>query len=494
MSRESLLVFSDVHLGSDLNDRGVSPRRSQRIDQDLVVFLRHYGATKPTGDRWRVVIAGDFIDFIGMAVTPSEGEPIVTALTAEEHAHGLGNASDHAVAKLRRVAARHGDVFDALGDLLARGHALTLVHGNHDVDFHWDDVKDLFREIVTQRATASSFAPADLASPSASLRSGLTAADITARISFEPWFFYLHNVAYIEHGHMYDPFCAVDHVMAPLSPFDPRRVTRGFSHILLRYVVRQTRGMKEHGHETMNALDYLTFAVKLGFRGLVAVGMRFARAVVELFRLRTEHFSLAAATLRTEHERRMQLLAEATRLGIEKLRALAHLQAPPLTRSISGILASVLLDRLALGAGSAILCIVSAFLGFRHGHFWLAGGLILVAWVLVHRWLARRRQVDPAERMVLRAAEVARLLPAAFVVMGHTHAPESRAVSPNTTYINLGSWAEEEDEPEAPHYRAARTHLVIEHQSDGELRAELREWSPDGPRKYRGPSIHPPLE
>ena len=482
VSRESLLVFSDVHLGSDLNDRGVSPRRSQNIDRDLVVFLRHYAEAKPTGDRWRVVIAGDFIDFIGMAVTPSEGEPIVTALTAEEHAHGLGNSADHACAKLRRVAARHGEVFEALGEMLARGHALTLVHGNHDVEFHWDEVKEIFREIVVARACASSLAPA-----------GITADEVNARISFEPWFFYWRDVAYIEHGHMYDPFCAVDHVMAPLSPFDPRRVMRGFSHILLRYVVRQTRGMKEHGHETMGAVDYLTFAARLGFGGLVAVGMRFARAVVELFRLRREHFSQATALLRVEHERRMHLLAEATRLGIDRLRALAHLQAPPLTRSIGGILASVLLDRLALGFGSAMLCVLFAVLGFRHGHFWLAGGLILVAWGLVHRWLAGRRQVDPAERMVVRAAEVARLLPAAFVVMGHTHMPESRPLNASSTYINLGSWAEEEEEPSAPQYRAPRTHLVIEHR-DGELSAELREWSPDGPRKYRGPSIHPPGE
>jgi len=43
-AKESLLVFSDVHLGSDLNDhaRGTPRRRSHRIDRDLVRFLEHY--------------------------------------------------------------------------------------------------------------------------------------------------------------------------------------------------------------------------------------------------------------------------------------------------------------------------------------------------------------------------------------------------------------------------------------------------------------------
>ena len=52
---------------------------------------------------------------------------------------------------------------------------------------------------------------------------------------------YSNGVAYIEHGHQYDPFCATEHVMAPLSPLDPRRVARGVSEVLLRFGGRPTR-------------------------------------------------------------------------------------------------------------------------------------------------------------------------------------------------------------------------------------------------------------
>ncbi|MBL9111902.1 MAG: metallophosphoesterase, partial [Myxococcales bacterium] len=279
---ESLLVFSDVHLGSDLNDHGTSPRRSHGIDEDLTKLLRHYADVPPAGERWRVVIAGDFIDFIGMTVKGDRA--LEGTLTDEERVHGLGSAAEHAREKLRRVTARHADVFDALAELVARGNALTLVHGNHDVELHWDEVKSDLRAELLRRAEAT--------------RPSLDRNAFLARIEFEPWFFFWKGVAYIEHGHQYDPYCANEHVMAPLSPLDPRRIMRGFSSILLRYVVRRTDGMKEHGHETLGVFDYVAFGLKLGLRGVVRLVSRFSDAVVELFRLRRAHFSEAMSTLR----------------------------------------------------------------------------------------------------------------------------------------------------------------------------------------------------
>jgi UDP-2,3-diacylglucosamine pyrophosphatase LpxH len=469
VSSESLLVFSDVHLGSDLNDHvKAHVRRSTRIDRDLVRFLEHYLDAPPCDGaaRWRVVIAGDFIDFIGMSIDPESSDSIPTALTDEERAHGLGNASDHARAKMRRVAARHPEVFDALAKMVARGHALTLVHGNHDVEFHWSDVQNDFRNVLLASAHRAALEVDD--------------AEFLAAIEFNPWFFYWNGVAYIEHGHQYDPFCATENLMAPLSPLDPRRVTRGFCDILLRYVVRPTVGLRESGHETMGLAGYISFGVKLGFRNMLKLGYRFIEAVVELFRLRRAYLGESARALREEHERRMGLLAEATRIGIERLRALAALQSPPITRSIRGILASVLLDRLALALLCSILLVVSGILGMRTGHFFIASALIAAGWIVGHRYLSRKRQLDPAEQMADRASQLARLLPAAFVVMGHTHAPIQRPVADGAaTYINVGAWAEEE--PEAG--SAPRTHLVISVR-DGKPIAELRTWSAEGPRRY----------
>lgn len=476
---EGYIVLSDVHLGHDL-DTPAGKGEGAKIDDDLCRLIAHYRATPPASagrapGQWHLVIAGDFIDFIGITSPPPRS--LATAPSDEELAHGIGSAVDHATFKLERVAERHARVFAALASFVADGHRLTIVHGNHDVEFYWDPVKQLFRDTLVAHAVAAG-----------SVAAGPEAARCFAdRIEFHEWFFYVDGVAYIEHGHQYDSFCATEHVMTPLSPLDPRRIARGFTHVLLRFVVKRMKGVSEHGHEHRGLAFYLGLPFRLGLRGGFDLTRRFVNAVVELFRLRRQHFSEAARALAAEHERRMTLLAEARRIGLDRIQALAALQAPPITRSIRGILASVLLDRLALGIASMItLATLAVALGVQRGQFWVAAVGLLVAWAALHRQLVLGRQVDPAEILLDRAGRLAKLFPAAFVVMGHTHVPAKVPVNEGaSTYINLGAWAEADDAADGA-YRAPRTHLVIELDA-GRPRGELLAWdSTLGPRRFGG--------
>lgn len=457
-----MIVLSDVHLGSDLNGGGA--RRSANIDHDLVRLLRHYRAQRPSGDRWRLVVAGDFIDFIGMTI-PADGAELQTPPTDEEREHGLGSAEDHALVKLRLVAARHGEVFEALAAFVEAGHAITFVHGNHDVELHWQAVRDELRE------TLFGFAKA-----------GTDRATFEQRVEHAPWFYYVGGLVYVEHGHQYDPFCAVDHIMVPVSPLHPRRLAQGFCDVLLRFVVRPTRGLSEHGHERMGIADYLALGLKLGVRGAFVLLLRFVRAILELFKLRRAHLSEAAAALRAEHERRMGLLAEAKRIGLDRLRALLALQSPPITRTIRGILASLLLDRIALALAASLALLVLAVLLMGSGHLAWSAALVLLAWGLAHFHLMRQRHVCPTDQLAERASHLARLFPAAFVVMGHTHVPVCQpVVAGSATYVNVGSWSEDEGAA-SDEERAPRLHLVIHPRASG-AEGKLYRWDPQqGPR------------
>lgn len=470
---ESLLVLSDVHLGSDLND--LTPpedriRRTRAVDEDLVRLLRHYREAPAPDGRWHLVVAGDLIDFIGMTVRVA-GESLATSPNEDETTYGLGSAEDHALAKLRHVAIRHADVFAALAEFVGHGHSLTLVHGNHDLELHWDGVKDELRAILRRHALAA----------------GTHDAEFDDRVGFQPWFYLVDGVAYIEHGHQYDAYCATDHVLAPRSPLDPRRIMRGFSDVMLRRVVRPTRGLREHGHELLGVLDYLLLAARLGVKGMFQLGARFVGAILELLRLRREHFTEAAASLREQHERRIGLLSEATRIGLDRLRAVAALQTPPITRSVRGILASLLVDRLAVGLLCSVLLVVFGVLAAVHGHrMWLAPLSVVLAWAIVHRVLTYARDdIDVTEALAERAGHLAHLFPVAFVVMGHTHVPAQTKVSESTTYINVGAWAEEEADDPAHASLAPRTHLIIRGGADGPV-AELLAWDPEtaAPRRF----------
>ncbi|MDP9034865.1 MAG: hypothetical protein M3O50_08655 [Myxococcota bacterium] len=479
---ESLLILSDVHLGNDLNDfpRG-GARRAAEVDTDLARLLDHYRTAPPLGRRWRLIIAGDFIDFIGMAIFPAKNESSLES-SDEERAHGLGNTSDHGRAKLRAVHARHRVVFEALADFVAAGHALTIIHGNHDVEFHWDAVKEDLRAMLTESAGR---ATRDGASPQ---------GDLGARIEFAPWFYYVGGVAYVEHGHQYDTLCSTEHVMTPLSPLDPRRIARSFSDVLLRWVVRPTRGVPEYGHDRLGLPDYLLIGVRLGAFGLARLASRFTGAVIELFRVRRAYLSATARELAAEQERRMGALAQATRIGIDRLRALAALQVPPVTRSIPKILASVLLDRLALSVFAFCAIATIAVAGAGHRWCWPAVAGILVCSLGAHRWLSAQRRawfgdkLDNNDTLVDRAGHLAQLFPAAFVVMGHTHTPAFVSVAEGAaTYVNVGSWHEPEPTPgdPSPGYRAARTHLVIHPAPSGPV-GHFLAWGEQGPHVFAG--------
>ena len=472
-SAHSLLILSDVHLGSDLNDFGEPIRRSRSIDDDLVKLITHYRAVGPPIGRWHLVVAGDFIDFVGMTVR-AEAAELTTERSNEERKHGLGNAVDHVRVKLRLVVDRHREVFDALAGFVADGHALAFIHGNHDLEFYWDAVKDDLRSLLLARAWAAR-------------TDGLDRRAFHRRIAFHPWFFHVAGLAYIEHGHQYDAFCASEHVMAPLSA-DRRRITRSVSDVLLRFVVRPTRGMHEYGHEGHGVTHYLAFAVKLGGAGLWRLSMRYAGAVRELFRLRLEQLSSTLDARRGEHAHEMAALARATPGGVERMSALAALQVPPVIRTIRGILASVLLDRLALGFVALLMLLATTFLTLVHVvHAAWAAPCVAMAWALGHRRLAGQRTVDPGQRMIESAAHVAKLFPVAFVVMGHTHTPVKMGINDGeATYINVGSWAEEEGdagESADTTYRASRTHLVIHSGDEGPV-AEFLVWDRDRPRRF----------
>jgi UDP-2,3-diacylglucosamine pyrophosphatase LpxH len=462
----NLLVLSDVHLGSELvfHVRPDAPRRtgsSERRDRDLIALLDWY-RSKPVEQRpWRLLIGGDLIDFTGMSVS-SQAAEIVTELTAEELAHGLGGAVDHAMAKLRMVLAHHADVMIALAKFVAAGNQLVIVPGNHDADWHWAELQSEFRERLAEL--------------------GAFSAD---QVQFAPWFYYEEGLIYLEHGHQYDAYCSHDHVLHPVSPKDPKRTTSSLSDVLVRYVVRPTRGMTEGGHDRMGALDYLRFGLSLGASGTARLAHRFARANRALFELWREHVSEAAQWAQREHERKMRALSDATRISFERLRELAGLHRPPLTRSLSALAAGMMLDQIAVALASSV-AFALVFVWTAHWGIALGSSLLVFALLSVARrtWFARQT-VEPSAELRQSSARVSRLFPAPFVVMGHTHLPEVEAAGPGSTYVNLGAWTEEETaDGSSPALPATRTHFVLVHREQG-ASAELLTWEHGAPQPFR---------
>jgi hypothetical protein len=244
--------------------------------------------------------------------------------------------------------------------------------------------------------------------------------------------------------------------------------------------------MTESGHDKSTPLDYVRFACRLGISGMVALARRFVSALAAMIAIWHDHFSDAAEWVRQEHERKLGLLAEAKKISVERLTALLKLQRPPVTRSLALILASLMLDRLVIVA-IALVAVLTVGLAIDHGPSALlaAAGTATLALVLGRLWTKRRECPDASAELRERAPLVAKLFPAAFVVMGHTHMPEVHAVpAAETTYVNLGAWAEgDAEEGFAPSLPATRTHLVLSYVNGAPV-AELYRWKASGPEQF----------
>ncbi|HKU41263.1 MAG TPA: hypothetical protein VJR89_24035 [Polyangiales bacterium] len=458
------LLFSDVHLGADLvqHSRPWTASRLQaahRIDAQLGSMLDYYRDNREDGRPWRVVIAGDFIDLVGMSISAAPDAKLETPLSEDDQTHGLGSAEDHAAFKMRAVAQRHDGLFRKLAAFVEAGHSLVFIRGNHDVELYWESVQRAFLDSLVTRA---SFPNDDRAARE----------QFEARVEFRHWFFYVDGFLYVEHGHQYDATCAYHHVLAPRSPRDPRRLLYSFSDILLRFVVRPTRELSADGHANTSMLDYVRLAFSLGLKGCAKLGYRFFSAIGRMVAAWREHWSEHAQQVKAEHERHMQQIAARFRLSLDKLRAITQLWATPVTMRLPTIFRTVFLDGLAAGL---MACSVFALLAALHVLPWMWLPPVLIAlFVSIVVYMKKSRVLEPHAALKLGAKRLAELLPARYVVMGHTHQPSMEPLTPATTYVNLGNWSDDLlDEGVAT---APCTHLVIRHGESGRAEARLCGW------------------
>jgi hypothetical protein len=234
-------------------------------------------------------------------------------------------------------------VFRKLAQFVVEGHSLVLIRGNHDVDFYWEAARTAFVKALSERAEG--------------LGDEAAHASFAQRIDFRHWFYYVEDLLYVEHGHQYDETCAYPNLLSPVSPYDHRRIGYSFSDILMRYVVRPTRGMGNSGHDGKTMAHYILMAYSMGLRGALELGGRYWRAAMAMLRGCREHLSehAHAQVARLEHERHLHELGERLRLSLDKLRALSALSAKPVTLGARAILRSLFLDLAAAMTGSTLL-------------------------------------------------------------------------------------------------------------------------------------------
>ncbi|MEY4512989.1 MAG: hypothetical protein RLZZ450_5111, partial [Pseudomonadota bacterium] len=409
------------------------------------------------GRSWRLIIAGDFLDLVGVSLSPS-GDDVRTVPTAEEHRHGLGSAADHVVHKLHAIAARHPTVFGALARFLAAGNSLVVVRGNHDIELHWRSAQRALVDAILMHAAPEQ------------------RALLASQIEICPWFYAVDGLLYVEHGHEFDAMCSYGDPLLPVCVRDPKRIRSTPFSVLLRHVARPTRGLSSASYGYVGMGAYVLLLLQLGLRGSGQIAVRYSRAC---HRLVSERFVRAVDGGR-RHMQRAQAsfrrFAVHSGVSTTRLEALREIYVAPAVQNLSLIVRSLYLDRIASGllafAALATALIIGAYTSRSIGALCAIPALLLAAYALI----GSGSNTPPKASMQRGAERIAGLFRARWVVMGHTHEPLISLVAADSRYVNLGSWGTDDPPEEQLAVHASSCTFLELRAREGEYVAALLHW------------------
>lgn len=138
-------VISDLHLGPgrDAASGQWNALEDFQADEALCAFLDHISDASRAP--FELLIAGDFIDY----------PQILPDMGLQSPSNDLGTTEAESVERTRvvlgqlpEIASGHPTVFQRLRQLMADGHAITILVGNHDIDLLWPGVWELLFEAI----------------------------------------------------------------------------------------------------------------------------------------------------------------------------------------------------------------------------------------------------------------------------------------------------------------------------------------------------------
>ena len=126
------LIVSDLHLrgGFDNPTEGL-----YHFDEEFADFLRYYRLHRASGRPWRLIIGGDFIEFLYITDLPDPNERLLRGATfiESEYRYGAGTEAQKSRWKLDVILrSSHPQLLLALARFVAEGNEIIVLRGNHD--------------------------------------------------------------------------------------------------------------------------------------------------------------------------------------------------------------------------------------------------------------------------------------------------------------------------------------------------------------------------
>jgi len=431
-----IVVISDIHLcqlepGEDLwmryRQRACSPDRAiaSMID-GLLAEVTSGGvcankkqkpgdsAHLPAGSarpRITLVLNGDIFDFDAPRV--ENGRSIF---------HDDPRDEEHSVPLTEAILDDHPDFVEAVARVLAEGHSLVFISGNHDAQMTLPGVRDVIRRRVLDAAAR---------------RTGEDREALAARLLFRAWFHLTAEGVLLEHGNQYDPYCSFHYPMDPHHR-DTRRVQPTLGSLATRLMTSRMGYFNPHVDVTyeLSGRQYVAHWLRY------YIGSKHSLLFSWLFGSLRSFFHLAGARDHGNESRyraNIEAAARETGLPKEKLEEHAALFMQPIeVAELRRVARELWQDRLWFTLFSIAWAVL--WLLFVPQRF-AAGALAGVAMFVVYEIVTPKLRVrDRWQDVDERAADVARVHGARAIVFGHTHHPHA-SWEGDLFVGNAGSWS-----------------------------------------------------
>lgn len=473
---QDIVVVSDLHLGRGKNQKTARYYRLEAFfyDDDFLHFCDHLvDDASRRNIEFKLILNGDTFDLLRVDHDRGSDQSL------RERLYGPSLTPQVAVEIISQILVGHPVFVQALAQVLAAGHAVVFLPGNHDIEMQWPQVQDAVRQAIGKalhdRATDED------------------SSEAIRRLEFRQWYYHEEGRVWIEHGCQYDSenafqfFLRKDlaergdavhksEVDLPLGTFFQKYLYNQFGNIT--FLVPNSRSQ----------FRYFRWLLINRPRLLARVGTVHLPFFWQVLRRITAGGS-KTSELRECHNAELQRMVDSDPLG-EKIREVESYKRIELNAAMLAkravVRAAKVLSYILLGAvlttglwtlGAQSIGTASFNVGFKALLFLgLNFSFLLVTLVTMTYFLLRPSAFGPDPWLGHSATKIAQLLPVSVVTFGHTHDEDVTALSlsDDAWYYNTGTWiAVFTSDSLLPRERVQYTFLrIVGH------KGKLMHWSP----------------